>query len=209
MQDQTLVPPAETNTPTPEEQVEQTSQEDIEQLLRELGEATKTVETDDLQSIFVADEGETWLIPTGRFDEAGRPVAFRVKVKDPKRPELPTQYLAALSKVGPDRANFGLWQACIVEPKALKNEKNYEKTTTAFRSTLSLRLQVLAGVNGDFFAANLAINSQAPPPPPRSAPTSPTPSAGAPQPSPASPPPNSTTPTVSPAASPSSSAASA
>ena len=148
------------------------SDEEVAQLLQELGEATQTVVSDDVSFAFVPEEAETLYIPTGRFDDSGRPVAVPVKVRDPCRPELPTQYLNAVARIGTDKAALGLWQAFIVEPKALKNPKNYERTTTSFRATLTERLLVKAGINGDFLAARLATQSQAPPVPRKSSTTS-------------------------------------
>jgi hypothetical protein len=177
------------------------TEDEILQAMADLAEATQTVETDDVSFAFAPEEGEQWLIPTGRFDPQGRQMALKVKVRDPRNPVLPTQYFAAVTKIGESRAALGLWQACIVEPKALKNPKMYEQTTTAFRATLTQRLLAFIGVNGDFLAATVAVNSRAHPMATKSSTTLPPASVSIPEPSPAGAPSSSTTATNSPVAS--------
>lgn len=194
---------AEPTPPAPEAEPDmlaepKMTESEMTALVEALGDATQTVVSDDFSFAFVTDEPEEWAIPTGRFDNDGRQIAVKVKVKDPRRPELPTQYLNAVARMGVDKASLGLWQAFIVEPKFLKNPAMFEKTTTSFRATLTERLLVKAGLNGDFLAARLATNSQAPQPGRKSGTTSPPASAGPSSTSTTSPPPTSSTPTSKP-----------
>jgi hypothetical protein len=139
---------------------EQPQQADSElEAIIALDETLTSTVTDDV-SAALAEEFYPWEIPTGKVDAEGRPVYLRVKVQDPKRTELPAQYLQALQTKGHEAAAIGLWQACIMEPVSLKNPATYHKTTTAFRSTLTYRLLNLAGVNGDFFGAMLSMGSR-------------------------------------------------
>lgn len=103
---------------------------------------------DDAEFAFSLKEYE-WSIPTGRYNEAGRPVNVRVKVVDPGDSDLPMKFIFALQKDAA-KAEEALWRACVKSPKKLTEPGAVAKTTSVFRSTLTNRLRLLIGINRDF-----------------------------------------------------------
>lgn len=102
----------------------------------------------DVEYAFAEKEYE-WEIPTGRYNDKGRPVSVLVKVRDPGDGDLPMKFIFALQK-DPVRAEEALWRACVISPKALTQKGAVAKTTSVFRSTLTNRLRLLIGINRDF-----------------------------------------------------------
>lgn len=135
-------------------------EEQVMETLSELDDALSANITDDLSAAF-AQESYTWNIPTGTFDDDGRPVALRVKVRDPKQADLPIRYMQAKTRPGgEEKSTLALFKACVISPPGLKNPANYEKLTSAFKGTLTYRLLGLIGVNGDFFTALQTMGSR-------------------------------------------------
>lgn len=120
----------------------------------ELSRAEETAVTDDGSAALAAEtEQIELLIPTGREDTEGRPVKVRVKVIDPRTPEVALAVLHAQA-FGPkarEQATLELWRACVVSPANILEEPNFQRTTTAFRTSLTYKLLRILGVDGSFF----------------------------------------------------------
>jgi hypothetical protein len=124
------------------------SEEEIEQWAEEHLDGDEAfdepVVTDDIEDALGGEQ--SWQIKTGKHQN-GRPVALKVKVKDPGDQSLLTSYISSQDK---EAAAKSLWKACVVEPQGLW--KRYDDVTTAFKLNLTQKVLSMLGFNSDFLA---------------------------------------------------------
>lgn len=155
----------------PEDFVGDVTQEEIDELERRLErgalEAAKEFETvreqeaeaiisDDADDLILKDgELVTLVVNGGKTDPVtGRPKQVRIKVRDPKSPELIVAYLLASESKNKDimdAATLSLWKACIVEPTKILDVENFKQVTSAARTSINYQLITFLGVDGHFF----------------------------------------------------------
>lgn len=150
--------------------------EDLDAAVEEMERQSQAVISEDVSDLF-GDEEQEWFIPTGKFNEDGQPKVFRVTVKDPMDPALPTKYFMAMQR-NPKGAIRALWKSCVVQPRAIcDDDETYKRLSSSFRMSMNLRIMELIGVNQDFLETTQSVTGgrKAPPRPTKSSGKSPGP----------------------------------
>lgn len=128
---------------------------DIQAAIEEMERQGEPVVSEDFEDVF-GDTDINWYIPTGKFTEGGQPKLFKVTVRDPMDPTLPTKYFMAMQR-NPKGAIRALWKSCIVQPRAIcDDEATYKRLSSSFRMSMNLRIMDLIGVNQDFLETTQA-----------------------------------------------------
>lgn len=126
-----------------DEELQEHIGEGLENYMELMQQANEPVEAESWEAALEPDDGlYVWNIPTGDYDEAGRPVAVTVKAEDPKNQALMVAYMLSEDK---EEAARSLWKACIVEPEEIVEEDTYANLRTKFKMGVTARILDMLG----------------------------------------------------------------